>query len=141
MEKETIIQFIAAINAHNINALAALMTDDHLFVDAHNNQVKGKDKMLAGWQFYFNWFPDYTIEVENILGGPNQFALFGFAQGTYNGLTAENDKAHWRLPAAWKALVNNNKIALWQVYADTMIPFQIINRYAAPTGEADKASA
>jgi ketosteroid isomerase-like protein len=138
MEKEILLQFIAAINKHDLNALSNLMADEHLFIDAHNNEVKGRDKMLAGWKFYFDWFPDYTIDVENILNNESGFALFGFAEGTYHNLKAEGDKAHWRLPAAWKATVHNNKVSLWQVYADTMIPFEIINRYALPAAKTIK---
>jgi predicted enzyme related to lactoylglutathione lyase/ketosteroid isomerase-like protein len=125
----TIQQFITAINAHDVQQLGTLMTDDHIFIDAHNSKVEGKQKMLLGWEFYFDWFPDYKIEVEKTMNDGNAFALFGFAEGTYHGLKEEVEKAHWRLPASWRAEVRDNKIALWQVYADTKIPFEIIGRY------------
>ena len=140
MEKEILRQFIYAINEHDMDELSALMTDDHNFIDAHNNAVNGKGKMLVGWMFYFDWFPDYNIEAEKILQSGNEFAIFGFAQGTYNNLKAESDKAFFRIPAAWKAVVRDNKVALWQVYADTMLPAQIINRYATAVGEEGKVN-
>jgi ketosteroid isomerase-like protein len=135
MPEQVFQQFITAINAHNLEQLSALMTDGHIFIDAHNNKVEGRDKMLAGWKFYFNWFPDYHIEVDKAFSSGNVFAVFGFAEGTYQNQNADDPKAHWRLPAAWKAEVRNGQIALWQVFADTMIPFQIIGRYSAHTGE------
>jgi ketosteroid isomerase-like protein len=46
--KETILAFIDCINAHDVERLGALMSDDHTFIDAHGNQVSGKDKMIPG---------------------------------------------------------------------------------------------
>jgi hypothetical protein len=55
-------------------------------------------------------------------------AAFGFAEGTYKNKKVENQQNHWCLPASWKAIVDGNKIKLWQVYADTKIPFEIIEK-------------
>jgi ketosteroid isomerase-like protein len=130
--KETVVAFVDAINSHDVNRLAVLMTDDHRFIDAHGNEVVGKEKMSAGWGGYFEWFPDYRIEVTEIFEGTlsqegNQtFAMFGFAGGSFKGKTG----AAWRLPAAWKAIVKEGHVSLWQVFADTKIPFDIIERDA-----------
>jgi ketosteroid isomerase-like protein len=130
--KETVLAFVDRINAHDVGGLADLMTADHCFIDAHGNQVSGKEKMIAGWRGYFEWFPVYEIEVNEIFERDDTFALFGFAGGSFKGRTEDN----WRLPAAWKAIVKDNRILLWQVFADTKIPFDIIerNRKAAPEG-------
>jgi len=104
------------------------MTDDHTFIDAHGNEVTGRDKMKAGWAGYFQWFPDYEIEITHLFeDGPN-IAAFGFARGTYKGLKTPGNENYWQLPAAWHIVTENDKIKLWQVYADTKIPFDIINR-------------
>ena len=45
-------------------------------------------------------------------------AVFGRTRGTDNGkrgLVAEN---RIEMPAAWKAVVSNGEIKVWQVYAD-----------------------
>ena len=127
--KETVLDFVDAINVHDVNRLADLMSEDHAFIDAHGNQVVGKEKMSAGWRGYFEWFPDYLIEVSEVFEGDSSeagqtFAMFGFAGGSFKG----KSDANWRLPAAWKAIVKENRIALWQVFADTKIPFEIIGR-------------
>jgi len=36
----------------------------------------------------------------------------------------ENDDRKWRLPAAWRAVVREGRIAIWQVVADTKLPFE-----------------
>lgn len=140
MGAQVIHQFIGAINGHDLEQMGALMTEGHVFIDAHNSHEEGRDKMLVGWRFYFEIFPDYKIEVEKVFVEGNEFALFGYAEGTYHNLKDEGDKAHWRLPASWKAVVDGDKIALWQVYADTKIPAEIIDRRAAPVGAADKVT-
>ena len=122
--REIILAFIDAINAHDVAALADLMTDNHTFIDAHGNEVSGREQMLSGWRGYFEWFPDYKIEVTNVFEGADALALCGYAGGSFKG----NAEQSWRLPAAWKASVNDGRLTLWQVFADTKIPFEILER-------------
>jgi ketosteroid isomerase-like protein len=122
--KNTILAFIDRINAHDVEGLAVLMSDDHTFIDAHGNQVSGREKMIAGWHGYFEWFPDYSIEVTEVFEDGDKLALFGFAGGSFQNREGEK----WRLPAAWKAIVKDGRVTLWQVFADTKIPFEIIER-------------
>jgi ketosteroid isomerase-like protein len=126
MDKQIFHNFVSAINEHNVEKICSLMTDDHQFIDSHGSAALGKDTMRAGWTGYFQLFPDYTIEITDIFLDGNTIAAFGFASGTFEG---RNDriKNYWRLPASWKAVIQNSKIQLWQVYADSKIPFDIIN--------------
>jgi ketosteroid isomerase-like protein len=110
--------FMAAINQGDVSQLSALMTEDHTFVDSMGRVESGRKTMTTGWGGYFRMFPDYRVEMENILQDDNLVAVFGSASGTYNGkrgLVAENKI---EMPAAWKAVVEDGKIKLWQVYAD-----------------------
>ena len=120
MPKETVLAFVDAINAHDVNRLGELMTDDHTFVDPYGSEVIGRETMLAGWRGYFEWFPDYQIEVNDIFERQSEFGMFGFATGSFKG----NADRKWRLPAAWKAVVRDDRIAWWQVVADTKLPFE-----------------
>jgi len=120
--RELIMAFVDALNARAPDALAELMSDDHRFIDAHGNELVGREKMVAGWRGYFEWFPDYEIEVEQIFEHGGKFGLFGYASGSFKG----SPERSWRLPAAWRAVARDRRVALWQVYADTKIPFEII---------------
>lgn len=122
--KETVLTFTDRINAHDVEGLAELMSEDHRFIDAHGNEVVGKEKMVGGWRGYFEWFPDYYLEVTEVFENGDTFAMFGFAGGSFKGKESES----FRLPAAWKAIVKDGRLALWQVFADTKIPFEIIER-------------
>ena len=121
---ETIQAFIDCINAHDVDGLGGLMSDDHTFIDAHGNEVVGRETMVAGWRGYFAWFPDYYIEVTDAFENGGTLAMFGFAGGSFKG----KPSGSWRLPAAWKAVVKEGRVALWQVFADTKIPFEIIEK-------------
>jgi hypothetical protein len=128
MYKNILFEFVDCINKQDVEGMCRLMTDDHIFIDAHNNSVKGKDKMRTAWQMYFEWFPDYSIEITDFIHGNESSALFGFAGGTYRNLHNPENSNHFHLPAAWKAVIENNKVKLWQVYADSKIPFEIIEK-------------
>jgi ketosteroid isomerase-like protein len=121
---ETIQAFIESINAHDLESLGKLMSDDHVFIDAYGNEMQGKETMTAGWRGYFEWFPDYYIEISEVFQNGESFAIFGFAGGSFKG----NDDAEWRIPAAWKASVKDGRIDLWQVFADTKIPFEMMEQ-------------
>jgi ketosteroid isomerase-like protein len=130
---EIIVAFIDRINAHDVEGLGALMSNEHTFIDAHGNQLIGRAQMLAGWRGYFEWFPDYYIEVADLFEDGDNFALFGFAGGSFKGHQSES----WRLPAAWKARVKDGRVALWQVFADTKIPSDIMAKSAERAGVGD----
>ena len=120
--KKMILQFADAINTHDVKQIAALMTDDHVFVDAMGSEMPGKDKVSAAWDGYFKLYPDYRIEITNIYADGDTVAAFGFAEGSYKGVK----QGHWRLPGSWRAVINGGKIRVWQVYADTKMSFDLI---------------
>ena len=119
--------FVDAINEHNVDKICSLMTDDHRFIDSQGNEVVGKEKMKAGWIGYFQLFPDYKIELTEFFLDKNNAAAFGFACGTFQGLSSIKEN-YWRLPASWKTVIKGGKISLWQVYADNSQVVEIMNR-------------
>jgi len=115
---EAALAFVAKINAHDVEGLVALMTPDHVFIDALGKTVRGAEQMRAGWKAYLSWFPDYAIEVTEQFSRGDAVALFGKARGTYavsGRLARENS---WEIPAAWRAVIENSRVAEWQVYCD-----------------------
>lgn len=120
--------YINAINMANIEELYTLMTKNHLFIDAHDNNVKGKENMKQSWIDYFIMFPDYKIEVVDILQKDDLVCILGYASGTYKNLKNIKNSNYWRVPAAWTAIIKDNQVNQWQVYADNIIVMDIINR-------------
>ena len=114
-------QFVNAINAHDLERLASLMTSDHRFVDSLGAVVEGRDAMREGWKFYFSMVPDYKLEIRRYFiaeHGKAETMLVGVASGSYcsNGIKLPNSL--WSTPAALRAIIHNDQIAEWQVYAD-----------------------
>lgn len=112
------LRFVNEINRHDLDSLSALLTDDHVFVDALGQEIRGKARTRDAWAEYFRLFPDYHCGVKEWFQNGRVVAMFGTASGTFavgGELPAER---RWRIPAAWRAVVRDHLIALWQVYAD-----------------------
>jgi ketosteroid isomerase-like protein len=104
--------FVDAINRGDIRQLAALMTEDHRFIDSMG-QVVGRAVMMAGWTTYFEMFPGYRITVDRRFDAGDRVALFGHTRATHAATGREV-----RMRAAWLALVKNGLVAEWCVFAD-----------------------
>ena len=127
MVKQIALSFVDAINIHDIDKIYSLMADDHLFIDAYASEVHGREEMKRSWIGYFEWFPDYRIEVTDVFVDEEKVAIFGIASGTYRGEVTDDGRNRYKLPAAWNVVVGNNKVKLWQVICDSKIPFDIMN--------------
>jgi ketosteroid isomerase-like protein len=121
MSAELIEQWLAAINDHDVTALATLMDEHHLFVDSLGNRVSGAKSMEAGWRGYFAMCPDYWIRAYQILTDTGTVLIAGEAGGTIHGEA-------WRTPAAWKAVIRDGRVAEWQVFADNKPVYEILAR-------------
>jgi uncharacterized protein (TIGR02246 family) len=110
--------FVRAVNRQDVEALAELMTKEHRFVDSLGNVFEGRERMRAGWKSYFDMVPDYTIAVEETYCDGPVVVMLGVAQGTYarGGQIAPENR--WKAPAAFRAFVDEDKVAEWRVYAD-----------------------
>ena len=128
MKTKIVLEFVDAINCADIDKIYSLMTDDHLFVDSQDNRTTGKEKMKQAWIGYYQLFPDYKIEVKEIFKKGPLICLLGYASGTYKGVENKSNDNYWRMPAAWRAEIKDNKIKEWQVYADNIIVMDIINK-------------
>ncbi len=110
--------FVRAINRQDVDALAELMTPEHRFIDSMGNIVEGREKMRSGWARYFQMVPDFTVAIEETYCDGPVVAMLGTAQGTYTHdgqLKAEN---RWSTPAAFRAFIQEQKVAEWRVYCD-----------------------
>lgn len=127
MNKDLILEFVDRINARDVDGIADFLAVDHVFIDAHDTEHKGKQLMRKAWAEYFELFPDYKVEVKDVLEQGNMLAIFGYASATYKGHEA-GPSNFWRLPVAWKAVISEGKIKLWQVYCDYKIIYDIIQK-------------
>jgi len=117
--EEVFRSFVAAVNGNEVEALAALMTPDHLFVDSLGNRTAGAETMKAGWRGYFAMCPDYWIRADHVVADGSLVLAVGEAGGTVDGVA-------WQAPAAWKAVIREDKVAEWRVFADNKPVYEIL---------------
>jgi ketosteroid isomerase-like protein len=114
-------QFVTAINGHDVKAITALMTTDHVFVDPAGNRTRNATAMEVGWRGYFAMCPDYWIQTDHVLAEGGEVLAAGEAGGTIDGVS-------WRTPAAWTAVIRDGKVAEWRVFADNKPVYEILAR-------------
>jgi ketosteroid isomerase-like protein len=111
--------FATAINHHDVETLTSLMAPEHTFIDSLGHRVTGAAPIEAGWRGYFTMCPDYWIRTDLIAAKDSVVLAVVEAGGSIKGQT-------WQTPAAWKAVVRENKLAEWQVFADNKPVYEIL---------------
>ncbi|MFI5142691.1 MAG: nuclear transport factor 2 family protein [Thermoanaerobaculales bacterium] len=129
--KRVAFAFVAAICEHEVDGLAELMTEDHVFVDSLGNRVEGRQQMKAGWESYFRMVPDYAIAIDETLVDGAVVVLLGTARGTYSPDGALRSDDAWSTPAAWRVQIRGSLVAEWRVYADNEPIRQVMARNQA----------
>jgi ketosteroid isomerase-like protein len=109
-EASVVSAFNARINAHDIDGLANLMSDDHTFIDSAGGRVVGKPDCVDAWRGFFGAYPDYR----NVFGA--MVARGGRVVVTGHSVCADERLAG---PAIWTAAVRDGRVAEWRVYEDT----------------------
>lgn len=114
--------FLLAINHQDVERLAGLMTPDHRFIDSLGHVVKGRATVRAEWEKYFAMVPNYSIAVDETLSSGPVVVMLGVAQGTLASecgtLPMPPRENMWKIPAVFRAFVEDGKVAEWRVYAD-----------------------
>ena len=123
----TIRRFIQRINAHDADGIVALCTPGHVFTDSLGHRMIGRAALVPAWKGYFALFPNYHVHVSRLLASGGVVAVFGSAGGTLAG--AESDAASsWSIPAAFRAVIRNGRVAQWQVFADNKPVYELLAR-------------
>lgn len=110
-------RLVEAIGRHDVAGILELLTDDPVLIDSAGAALRGRAEHELAWRSYFELFPDYRIEIEAAIAAGSTVALFGFASGSV-AVGGSDERRAWRVPAAWRAEVRGDRIAIWQVYAD-----------------------
>lgn len=110
--------FLRAINRQDVDALVALMSPNHRFVDSLGNAVEGHENLRKGWAAYFGMVPDYAVAIEETYPSERAVVLLGVAQGTFTRNGTLRPENRWQSPVAVRALIEDGLVAEWRVYAD-----------------------
>ena len=124
--------FVGRINHQDVDGLAALMTEDHRFIDALGMAVTGRENMKRGWQYYFAMVPDYRLAPDSWMSDGAIAVMFGTAGGSYSPDGVMTPERRWSCPAACRAVVRDGLIAEWLVYADNEPIRKLMQAHGAP---------
>ena len=102
--------FNDCINNQDIDGLAALMPEDHTFIDRDGSSHGPKSHMLEGWKQFFEMFALYKNTFDKIMADGDEVFVLGFAYWS--------EKEPYD-PVIWTAKIENNLIAEWWVYEDS----------------------
>ncbi len=106
----TALQFNLYINTRNLDGLGSLMSDNHTFIDSSNEIHSGKNRMIDGWQEFFNSYPDYQNVFEIVKASNGLVIMIGYSTCSYSPLDG---------PAIWTAKIRDGLLFEWRVYLDT----------------------
>jgi len=121
-----VLRFVNEINRHDVSAMLALASPDHQFIDALGHELRGHERIREAWLAYFDWFPDYRILIEDHLQAGIVVGLFGSASGTLAVDGELSPTRRWKIPAAWRAIVRDEHVERWQVFADNEPVWKIL---------------
>jgi ketosteroid isomerase-like protein len=104
------VKFNEHINNRDLDGLAALMTDDHTFIDTAGHAIHGRSTCLEAWRGFFSSFPDYQNVFDSLAVEDNSVVVVGHS-------TCSDARLDGR--ALWVAKASDDKLAEWRVYEDT----------------------
>ena len=111
--KALVARFVAATNAHDIDAMRDLMTADYTYIDSWREGVSGRDAVLEGARHLFATDPGFGIEVESVSFSEPHVLMRGWANSSI--------PAFGRRRAVWRALCENGLIREWQSWAEAAL--------------------
>ena len=121
-------KFVDAINSNDANKMAELMTENHTFIDADGSEHSRRENMRKGWKEHFKLIPDLNIKILEHFEKGNTVMLYGIAKGTIMDKGELKVENHWQVPAAWRVVVENGKVAIWQLFASQEEMIKIYER-------------
>ncbi len=99
-------KFNEKINQGDAEGLAALMTDDHAFIDSEGTSTRGKAVMEKGWREFFRQYPDYRNEFQSVTVQDGMVVMVGRSVCSCKPLNGPN---------VWTARVEEGKVSEWRV--------------------------
>ena len=107
-EKALVERFVAALNAHDIAGLEALMAEDFTYIDSWREGVKGRDTVLGALRPLIADDPEFSIEVDRFDWRDPHVLMTGQVKSRQFGARR----------AVWQVLVRDGLVAQYQAWAE-----------------------
>lgn len=125
-------RFVAALNAHDVQTIESLLTEDFTYIDSWREGVRGRDKVMAALRTLIATDPDFGIEVDKMDWRDPHVLMTGRANSRRFGMGRR---------AVWQVLVRDGLLAEYQAWAEGGPP--PMSRMLSPqhaTDMSDRAS-
>jgi len=108
--------FINLMNIHDLESMAALMTEDHAFADPLGSRGKGLKEAVASWKHWYRMMAAFHFDLRESYVREERVLLVGELSGLFRSLGP--DKGCWKVPCAISVEVRGDRIASWTVFGD-----------------------
>ena len=93
------------------------MTAEGEFIDSLGNRIQGTETALRMGGLFQDGPRLPHLSFGNLCRWKHSSRVWS-AQGTFSKDGQLRKEDVWKTPAAWRAVIKDGKIAVWQVYAD-----------------------
>jgi ketosteroid isomerase-like protein len=107
-EATRVTRFNDCINSRDLDGLAGLMSDDHVFIDLAGNSFTGKQSCLQAWRGFFDAYPGYRNSFEFVRVDGSVVTIIGRSECPGHPV--------FEGPALWTAMVEGDRVSQWRVY-------------------------
>lgn len=108
-EKALVEQLVAALNAHDVDSVEALLTEDFTYIDSWREGVTGRDRVMAAMRQLIVIDPDFGMEVDRMDWRAPHVLMTGRVNSRQFGMGRR---------AVWQVTVRDGKIAEYQAWAE-----------------------
>ncbi len=108
-EKALVERYVAAINAHDADAIESMITEDFTYIDSWREGVSGRDKVMAALRSLIAIDPDFGMEVDSIDWRDPHVLMSGRINSRHFGTGRR---------AVWQLLLRDGLIAEYQAWAE-----------------------
>lgn len=125
-QRETALAFLDRINAHDVDGIVGLLSDEYQFVNSSGDEFRGQQFMRETWLDQFSKHPDFRIRASRVIADGNGVAIFGFSEGTYapDGQLREENK--WSVPAAFLLTARGGKVTYFETFSDASMVYDLM---------------
>ena len=102
--------FVEAVNRKDPEALSALITSDHVWVDISGETVKGRHAALAKWRRLFAVLPTYAIDLSLFSVVDENVYLPGAAYPDHE----RSDEPRERTSCVWRTTPSGSALRMWR---------------------------
>ena len=124
--RNIVLRYVEQINAHDVDGIVGLLSDDYHFVNSSGDEFSGRQFMRETWLDQFAKHPDFRIRVNTVIADAGGVAIFGFSEGTYapDGELREENK--WSVPAAFLLTARGGKVTYFETFSDASMVYDLM---------------